>query len=96
MNRISSFIVVYVLMSGGSSVVSYYGLSQAQVTNLLALMGRSGTFITEKQYQQFIDDHPQSKVSDPVKDQAKIDLNTKSNTDTERIEAIIKYLDLDK
>ena len=33
---------------------------------------------------------------DPLKAQAKIDLNTKTKTDTQRIDAIIKYLDLDK
>lgn len=30
------------------------------------------------------------------KDQAKLDLNTKSKTDTQRIDAIIKYLGLDQ
>lgn len=31
-----------------------------------------------------------------ARDQAKIDLNAKTRTDAERIDAIIKYLDLDK
>lgn len=37
-----------------------------------------------------------AQVIDPVKAQAKTDLNNASKTDAQRIDAIIKYLSLDK
>jgi hypothetical protein len=91
------FLIIYVLVNG-SNVRSYEGQSEETIQMLLAGEGRTGQFITEKEYIAFQEDHKpiELSVTDQAKTQAKIDLNTGIMTDTERIDAIIKYLELDK
>jgi beta-lactam-binding protein with PASTA domain len=99
MRRLIQCLAIYVLIQSGSNefVKSYDGMSMDAVQRLLNEDGKKATFITQSEYESFISSH-QPIINSPnaIKDQAKIDLNTKSKTDAQRIDAIIKYLDLDK
>ena len=99
MKTIAQFLTIYVLVTSGANqyVATYEGQDASTVQTLLAGEGKTGQFLTLKEYQDFIVSHPPAPiVRDPAKEQAKIDLNNAAKTDAERINAIIKYLDLDK
>ena len=98
MRKYIGILLVYVIVhsSEGDSLRSYEGQSQNVIESLLLSDGKTGTVVTPKVAQEFIDSHPIVKVSDLLKEQAKTDLNTKAKTPEQRIDAIIKYLDLDK
>jgi hypothetical protein len=98
MKRWVTLIILYVLVHDidKDRVISYEGLSTQSINDLLAKEGRTANFISEKEYIDFLRNHDIPMVIDPLKVQAKIDLNTQSKTPIERINAIIRYLDLDK
>ena len=92
------FLAVFVLIHSpnGNSVRSYEGQSKQAIQLLLANEGVTSDFITEKEYKDYLDANKQVFTNEPEKDQARVDFNSKSKTDTQRIEALIKYFGLDK
>ena len=90
-------IFVLVHTPQGDHVRSYEGQSQETIQFLLAGEGKTGNFITQKQYDDYIlANQPPSILPDPIKEQAKLDLNNKTKTVTQRLNALVTYLDLDK
>ena len=90
--------VIYVLIQSpsGDTVRSYEGQSQETVQALLVSEGKNTEFLSEKDYLDFIENNKRpDEIIDPSIEQAKIDLNNRSKTDAERINAIIKYFGLD-
>ncbi len=92
------FMVLYVLVNDGGKeyVASFQGQSTGTVTSLMLEQERTFSFIAEKDYQDFVEAHKPSNELDPDLAAAKLILLNKSKTDAERIDAIIKYLALDR
>jgi hypothetical protein len=101
MKRWILLLAVYVLVHSidGDSVREYQGQSIDTIKSLLIGEGKTGEEITQTQFQAFIDNaqanaKPLPVVVDPVKAQAITDMNSKTNTDAQRIDAIVNYLGL--
>lgn len=97
MKRLWMLPAIYVLVhtAQGDHVRAYEGQSQATITSLLTGEGKTGDFVSAKDYQAFIDSHPpRPTVPDPVKQQAIVDAKNASKSPQERIDALIKAIDL--
>lgn len=86
---------IFVLVNG-SQARTYDGVSQETVSALLQAEGKTFQFITKQEHDEFAASRQPTVLPNPTRDQAKIDLNNKSKTVDERLDALIKYMELDR
>ena len=88
-------IFVVVSSPAGEHVRSYEGQSEETAQSLLRNEGKTGRFITQKEYQERVDAGETGISPDPVFEQAKRDFLDKTKTTEERLDALSKVLELD-
>lgn len=86
--------MIFILVNN-EHVRSYQGQSEETIARLLSEEGKTFEIITQKAYEAFIEAHsPRPPQSNPEREQAIIDFKDRGKTNTERLDALIKVLEL--